>query len=84
MMTHGLECDASRAYEEAFLMRFCALSQSCVLSCGLLSASQVSFQCCHSFSPMGALETRLMGMVLGFVPTWSCSHLCVSRPSSSL
>ena len=65
-------------------MRSTALSQSCVLSCGLLSALHWSFQCCHSFSRMLVLETRAMGMVFGLVPTWSRSHLLVSCPLGNL
>ena len=65
-------------------MRCRALSQSCVLSWGLLCALHLSFQCCHSFSVMLSLETRAMGMVLGLVPTCRRSHLLVSCPFGSL
>ena len=65
-------------------MRSRALSQSWVLSWGLLSALHWSFQCRHSDSEMLVLEIRAMGMVLGLVPTWSRSHLLVSCPFGSL
>ena len=65
-------------------MRSWALSQSCVLSCGLLCALHWSFQDCHSLSVMSELEIRAIGMVFGSVPYWICSHLLVSWPVDSL